>query len=772
MHLGCLRIHIILWSAMLVALSTPPLWAYEVAPGVTIRQLTKDGGSRAERGLGWSPTGSLLAYDRTDSSGKWQLVVRTADGGSEWTVKGLGGPCRAAWSPDGKRIAYLFSETRDEQSEGRLYVWSRESGAVEVARGFKHHQFIAGGGFGIIWAPNSRHFAIMIRRSSQAGMAAWVFDAEGGPGVQLVPNHHATGDWYPAAWSPDSQWVVFWSQTSADARGGVWTCRRDGSEARELVPVSSQNWVRDPLWSPDGKWIAYGSNADRLQDEIWMHDLWLVRPDGSDNHPITHGSRAGTEGRMRFDFYRWSPDSRKLCALGARLDAKGIEHLGLYVIDIEAKNVTPIISGSRESSVVYDWMSYTTAWDHSGRRLAFTARQWERHGEPGPTQQLTDRREFLAVFDTGETTLTKLVEARVQDDARMLALYYLGMPSWSPDDANILFSMGKVTSLTDGKYEPDLYMAELPRPAEAVVVAPQPTTALATPAANGLTSLVIPQQRRATEVAEALPDEYDSMYQVDPGLNALVVSAPDEATLEAFRRDVALLDQPVAQIMVDVLVTELSHDGGRQLGLDWEYARGHFGATLPTVFGDAGQVIYQGVGTLDKAFFGTLSALAEKGEANVRSNPRVLARCGSPSTINIRRTDNFLFESGMDSLGRPVRSRSDISADIILKITPQCLGGERIALAVDATVDSFIFGAANDLPDTTRRQAVTDVVCGDGETIIIGGLTQTEETSKVSKTPLLGDLPIIGSLFRHTTRSQRDTTLVIFITPRQVATKS
>jgi len=283
-------------------------------------------------------------------------------------------------------------------------------------------------------------------------------------------------------------------------------------------------------------------------------------------------------------------------------------------------------------------------------------------------------------------------------------------------------------------------------------------------------AIIVPHNRRASEIAEALPESYRGLYRLDAGLNALVVSAPDEETMEALTGDVALLDREVPQIMVDVLVTELSRDASRQLGMDWEYIRGSLSLVLPLVEDtDPGQVIYRGVGTFDKSFFATLAALQEQGEANVRANPRVLARGGSQATINIRRTDNFFYDAGTDYQGHPVRARSDISADIILRITPQVLGSGRVAMQVDATVDSFIFGGRDELPDTTRRQAVTDVVCGDGETIVIGGLSQEEQTVKRQKTPLLGDIPLLGQLFRRTTRSTKESTLVIFITPRLIS---
>ena len=181
-----------------------------------------------------------------------------------------------------------------------------------------------------------------------------------------------------------------------------------------------------------------------------------------------------------------------------------------------------------------------------------------------------------------------------------------------------------------------------------------------------------------------------------------------------------------------------------------------------------GQIFYQGVGHLDRTFLATLYLLAQEGKANVRAAPRLLARCGSAAAINIRRTNNFFYVSGTDYQGHPVSTRSDVSADIVMKITPQVLASNRIAMAVDATVDSFIFSGTNDLPNTTRRQAVTDVVCEDGATLVIGGLAQEEQNTTLLKTPLLGDLPFLGQLFRQTVRTTKHTTLVIFITPHRI----
>jgi type II secretory pathway component GspD/PulD (secretin) len=276
------------------------------------------------------------------------------------------------------------------------------------------------------------------------------------------------------------------------------------------------------------------------------------------------------------------------------------------------------------------------------------------------------------------------------------------------------------------------------------------------------------RHRDAAEVAKLLPPSYSGAYTVDEARNALVAFS-DPETVRSLEREVNALDRPVQRVMVDVLVTEMTKEGSKELGLDWEYSHGRFGGLLPLGPGStAGQIFYQGVGQLNREFFSKLSLLETQGKANVRANPRLLATSGTESTINIRRTNNFFFASGVDSAGNPVLSRSDISADTVVKIKPVVLDGGRISLTIDATVDSFIFKSNSDLPDTTRRQAITKLFCADGESVVIGGLTLEEDTWNQSKTPVLGDLPILGGLFRHTNRLRKHSDMAIFITPRVV----
>ena len=87
-----------------------------------VTRLSDDGKTFAPRGLGWSPTGEYIGCYRWESGGS-QLMVRSADGEVQVPVSRVGAPSTAAWSPDGKHIAYVYAENDDDDSEARVYVW-------------------------------------------------------------------------------------------------------------------------------------------------------------------------------------------------------------------------------------------------------------------------------------------------------------------------------------------------------------------------------------------------------------------------------------------------------------------------------------------------------------------------------------------------------------------------------------------------------------------------------------------------------------------------
>jgi general secretion pathway protein D len=265
--------------------------------------------------------------------------------------------------------------------------------------------------------------------------------------------------------------------------------------------------------------------------------------------------------------------------------------------------------------------------------------------------------------------------------------------------------------------------------------------------------------------------------------------------LRALRSDLRLIDSPAPHILVDLLAVELSDEANRKLGLDWTYAEGHFGffqpsgnaiqtfphvgtgedyrvgfpsgaldslATLPGV----GQSFYQGVGTLPREFFIRLNTLVSDGDGTILANPRTVAMSGKESMIQIRKTLNYFFNEGFDVSGRPIVKKSDISADTEGRIIPTLLDNGTIHLVIDVKVGSFTFTKDAGLPELTTRQSTTEVTVEQGQTLILGGLRQQEVSSVVTKVPVLGNLPILGPLFRHEETDVKHTVLTIFITPQ------
>ena len=86
-------------------------------------------------------------------------------------------------------------------------------------------------------------------------------------------------------------------------------------------------------------------------------------------------------------------------------------------------------------------------------------------------------------------------------------------------------------------------------------------------------------------------------------------------------------------------------------------------------------------------------------------------------------------------------------------------------MLVDVKVGSFTFTSDSGLPEQTQRDSTTEVVVSEGDTLVIGGLRQQEMVETVSKVPLLGDLPILGWLFKHKQKDIKQSVLTLFITP-------
>jgi type II secretory pathway component GspD/PulD (secretin) len=286
----------------------------------------------------------------------------------------------------------------------------------------------------------------------------------------------------------------------------------------------------------------------------------------------------------------------------------------------------------------------------------------------------------------------------------------------------------------------------------------------------------------ANNAKSLLPVFLQDHVKVNPDQNAVVLSAPNDV-LRKFRDDIHQFDIPAAQIMLEILVVELSdYDADlRDLGVRWQNAgRSVEFGTLPLPQDNTalvpramGEILVRGVADLPTEFRADLQALVSKRRARVRASPCIATVSGQKASffVGIQRYLRQPIE--MPATGENVFyggsvTQNYIDAGVRLNVTPWTGDGKEIICDVRPCEVSTLSAPdpITGLPEKSTRTANTMVRVRDGQTIIIGGLRQDEEREVKTKVPLLGDLPLLGTLFRSRNKFWSHTDLVVFITPR------
>jgi type II secretory pathway component GspD/PulD (secretin) len=253
-----------------------------------------------------------------------------------------------------------------------------------------------------------------------------------------------------------------------------------------------------------------------------------------------------------------------------------------------------------------------------------------------------------------------------------------------------------------------------------------------------------------------LPVFLQDYVKVNAEQNSVVLSAPRDV-LAKFREDIGRFDTPASQILVDLLVVELTDTTFDQLGATFG-----FGNAGEGLFYDGGGLLFRAVANLPQSFSTTIRALQEKGRARVRANPRIATVSGRRASIFVGRQRYIVTPIDTGS-----GQRNFIDAGVRLGMTPFTGGQGQILIDVDAEVSTLSpVDPVTRLPEKSTRTASSVVRVGDGQTIIIGGLKQQEQREVRTRVPILGSIPFIGPLFRSKNIRNTDSDLVIFITPR------
>lgn len=277
----------------------------------------------------------------------------------------------------------------------------------------------------------------------------------------------------------------------------------------------------------------------------------------------------------------------------------------------------------------------------------------------------------------------------------------------------------------------------------------------------------------------------DVQYNVDARQNMLIVEGAPGA-IDQVREMLAELDRPLEQVMVDLKVVDISDNGTKSLGVSWgapgapgtattqfteavvgqQVIRSPQGPNFSNV-GNAGvvaqfvPVAVQNFARSPLIFDASINFLVTQNEAKILASPRIAALSGVAALIHIG--DKFPIVYFDPRAGQFQVQYVDIG--IKLDVTSTVKADGYVMVKVRPEVSTLIELVNNQYPRTAVRVIETEMRVKDGDTIIMGGLIRDEDIQNVTKIPLLGDLPVLGTLFRTVSTTKNRNEVVVMMTP-------
>lgn len=273
--------------------------------------------------------------------------------------------------------------------------------------------------------------------------------------------------------------------------------------------------------------------------------------------------------------------------------------------------------------------------------------------------------------------------------------------------------------------------------------------------------------QNADTVSRLLTESYKPFVKVDSETNTIVITASPEM-IARIQSDIAMIDRPIRQVMLQVLVTELSDGARKALGTEWQWESSKPSSNVEGALSFTAGVLTTALGygpTSISDFLVALKAEVQKGKAEIHANPRIVTLDGKPAEIFLGEEQQHIVLVESESGQSISRQRIVAETGIRLKFTPRISDEGEITISVEPEV-SIVTGTNKEgFPIIASRRASTTVRVRDGETFVLGGLVSEINVKSTTKVPLLGDLPLLGKLFRSENSSSTETEILIMVTP-------
>jgi general secretion pathway protein D len=265
--------------------------------------------------------------------------------------------------------------------------------------------------------------------------------------------------------------------------------------------------------------------------------------------------------------------------------------------------------------------------------------------------------------------------------------------------------------------------------------------------------------------------DIDENIGVDRRLNAIVLKG-SPARVAQLKAQIAQLDVPVPNsVVLETVFVELTETGARNIGIDFNNANGQVATAAYTLAGgdfpgvsntspNGGHVL-----NLQAAIY----AQIDRGQGRILSKPRIAAQSGSTAKIVTGDALPILTSIALSGVNAVQQQVQYVNVGVTLQIAPRVSDDGFVASHIFAVVSS-VSGYSQGYPTISQREASTAATVRDGESFVIGGLTQEAELNNHIKVPGFGDIPVLGYLFGVRHGSSTRTQLYIVVTPHVTRT--
>ncbi len=302
------------------------------------------------------------------------------------------------------------------------------------------------------------------------------------------------------------------------------------------------------------------------------------------------------------------------------------------------------------------------------------------------------------------------------------------------------------------------------------------TTGTAARTAAARTAAAQRFQSVATTTAQAASNLTGQVYVVaDADTNSLMVMTASKH-FERVKEIIEDLDKPVPQVLIKVLIAEVTHDKSLDLGTEFSLLNltSDGSRKIFSKFGVSDPTSGLGISLVEQDLSMAISALQKVGKLDVLSRPYILGSDNQAARITVGQRVPFITNSRMTDSGQTINTIQYQDIGIILTVTPHINPAGLVILDVTPEISALTgttvpISENVNAPVFAKRSATSRVAIQDGQTIVIGGLMEDKKTEEVKKVPILGDIPLINTLFKRTTAENTKTELLIFLTPHVAA---